>query len=375
MLRAMRLSALLLVLCACACAPAAAPAPPAPDAPGPFAAGHRTFHLTTGARPLDVELWYPAAPGTAAAGEAIEGYVVREADRARYAALLSSAPEGCPTRTLAAARDAAPAEGPLPLLVFSHCLACTRFSSASLAEHLASHGFAVAAPDHAGNTLFDDLDGDVTPLDTTTLEQRAADVKSVLDALLDASRAEVPAPLRGRLDAARVGAFGHSFGSVTAGLVAQRDTRVRAAAGIAAPMENVLIPGVKVPELDVPLLFLLAVEDNSITSLGNETIRGNFAAARRGAWLTEVVDAGHWSFSDVAGLRPEFAPGCGAAKRQTNPAQAFEYLPVADAQRLARGRLAAFFRATLLGDGAARAWLDAPPPDPRATDDWMPRAE
>jgi predicted dienelactone hydrolase len=173
---------------------------------------------------------------------------VRESDRARYAALLAETPEGCPTRTLHAARDAAPAEGPFPLLVFSHCFACTRFSSASLAEHLDSHGFAVAAPDHAGNTLFDDLDEKVTPLDTTTLEQRASDVVALLDALLDPNGLATPAALRGRFDATRVGAYGHSFGSVTTGLVTQRDPRVKASAGIAAPMENVLLPGVKIAE-------------------------------------------------------------------------------------------------------------------------------
>lgn len=360
-------------LCAAAIGACAAPASPGtPDQPGPFVAGHRTIVLSSGDRKLEVELWYPAAPGTQAAAEPIERYVADETERSFYLDLLSKAPAECPTRTLHAVRDAAPAPGPLPLLVFSHCFACTRFSSASLAEHLATHGFAVAAPDHAGNTLFDDLRGAVTPLDTHTLEQRAGDVTAVLDALLDAARTEVPEPLRGLFDGARVGVYGHSFGSVTAGYVAQRDVRVKAAAGIAAPMENVLLPGVQLSSLNVPLLFLLAVEDNSITVLGNETLRANFQDARGGAWLAEVADAGHWSFSDIAGLRPEFAPGCGTAQRQTNPAETFSYLPVTDAIGLARGRLAAFFKANLLNDAAARAWLDAPPADARVVDEATP---
>lgn len=352
------LAASLLLFCACAVRP---------DEPGPHVPGHRTITTKRGDRTLAVEVWYPAAAGTAAGREPIESYVA-DAERSRYAELLSKAPAGCATRTLAAARDAAPAEGPFPLLVFSHCHGCTRFSSASLAEHLASQGFAVAAADHAGNTLFDELDGKGLPLDATTLRLRADDQKFVLDLLLS-GREPVPAGLRGRFDATRVGAFGHSFGSVTTGLFAQEDARVKAAAGVAAPMENVLIPGVDLALLSQPLLFLVAREDNSITELGNANIRDNFAKAPGSAWMVEVADAGHFSFSDVAGLRENFAPGCGEAPRQTNPQESFRYLSVADGVAIARAHLAAFFRATLLDDPDAKEWLAAAPTDARVTID------
>lgn len=343
-------------------------AAPAPDAPGPFVPGHRTITTTRGERTLVIEVWYPSANGVASE-EPIASYVTDGARRARYEELLAKAPAGCATRSHAAARDAAPAEGPLPLLVFSHCHGCTRFSSASLALHLASHGFAVAAPDHAGNTLFDELDGKGLPLDTTTLRLRADDQRFVLDLLLDPMNAAVPAELRGRFDPARVGAFGHSFGSVTTGLLAQEDARVKAVAGIAAPLENALLPGVSVESLAQPLLFVLAREDNSITELGNANLRDNFREAPGAAWIVEVADAGHWSFSDIAGLHENFAAGCGEAPRQTNSAERFRYLPAADGIAITRAHLAAFFRAQLLGDTAAQAFLDAPPTDARVTID------
>lgn len=358
-MRRLLLATVLLALSTCAA--------PAPDQPGAHVPAHRTISLTRGDRSFSVEIWYPAASDTAASNEPIESYAVREIDRTRYAGLLAKSPASCASRTLHAARDAVPAEGTFPLLVFSHCHECTRFSSASLAEHLASHGFAVAAPDHAGNTLFDALDGTPLPLDSSTLRLRADDVKAVLDALLDPASASVPEPLRGRFDGSKIGVYGHSFGSVTTGLVAQEDVRVKAAAGLAAPMENVFLPGVSIAALKVPLLFLVAAEDNSITELGNANIRDNFEKSPGAAWKVEIAEAGHWSFSDVAGLNEGFMPGCGSAKRQTDPSKVFSYLPAPEGVAIARAELAAFFKAQLLGDAKAREWLDAARTDARVT--------
>lgn len=67
-----------------------------------------------------------------------------------------------------------------------------------------------------------------------------------------------------------MGVFGHSFGGVTAGMVLTEDTRPRAGLALAVPMENPLLPGVVVADLQVPLLFVRAIEDNSITEIGND---------------------------------------------------------------------------------------------------------
>ena len=346
-------------LAACGADPAEkAEATADPWAAGPYPVGHRQVALP-GLRPLTVELWYPAQAGGVGAPMP-EAYAEDDAQQAIYEGLIESAPAGCPTTEAASARDAAVEAGAWPAVVFSHCSGCARFSSATVMERLASHGFVIAAPDHTGDTLWDRLDGDGAPLDTATLELRALDQAAVLDALLsppDAQWAEV-AEL---VDAERIGAMGHSFGSVTTGLLSQRDDRVRAAIGVAAPMENPLLRGVSMAELGLPLLLVLAQEDNSIMELGNNLLRDNATAAAGPTWLVEVPDAGHWSVSDLAGLTPSLMPGCGEAERQTAPGESFSYLPPEDGMNLLGALSVAFFNEHLRGrDGAFEA-LDLSP--------------
>jgi predicted dienelactone hydrolase len=240
------------------------------------------------------------------------------------------------------------------VLVFSHCHTCTRFSSFTIAERLASHGFVVAAPDHAGNTLFDDHLG----LTVDTLLLRAGDVRFVLTALLaDDAPAALPAGLHGALDASRAGVFGHSFGGVTTGQVLQDDARFRAGAAIAAPFENPLLPGVFMARIAQPVLFLVAREDNSIAEIGNQFIRMNFDAAPAPIWKVEVTDAGHWSFSDLCHLGDSFTPGCGDGVRQTVPGEPFTYLPIDTGRAIGSAYVTAFFAAALQGEEAGRAYL------------------
>lgn len=333
---------------------------------GPAPVGHAIFTASDAARSrtLTIQLWYPAAEGAraaAAAGTPIEDLVVDPTDHATFGKLLADAPP-CTRRRVSSARDAEPASGSFPLVAFSHCHGCLRFSEAEVAERLASHGFAVIAPDHAGNTLFDAQRGMNAPLSGTYLATRAADVSFALDVALDSANTNVPASLRGRFDASRVGMFGHSYGGATTGLVLVRDARVKAGLAMAAPMENDLLPPAKMADIHVPVMFFVAREDNSISEIGNNLMRSNFQHASPPSWIAEVDDAGHWSFSDVCGLVPAFAAGCGEGVRQTDPGTTFSYLDNEGARRLAAAYVTSFFAATLNGDAAARAFLSAPHP-------------
>ncbi len=331
---------------------------PAVDAPGPYSVGHQRFTLTRGARAVEVSLWYPT---TAQAEAAPIESLLSEASREPYRALLDAAPASCPTRSLTVARsnDAesspAPASGPWPLVVYSHCVSCIPLSGASVAARLASHGIAVAAPSHAGELPFV---SDPEPLDTDQLAVRVADLSAVLDALLSGA-AEVPSALHGRFNAERVGALGHSFGSVSVGLLAQTDSRVKAVFGLAAPLENPLLPGVKVAEISVPVGLLIAQEDNSITEIGNRFMRDNFEALTAGGVEIEVLDAGHWSVSDLCGLVPAFEPGCGAGVRHSaeRRGEDVDYLPVSAGISITQRYTTAFFRGHLHGEAAALADL------------------
>jgi dienelactone hydrolase len=252
--------------------------------------------------------------------------------------------------------------GPWPTVLFSHCHTCTRFSSYSLAERLASHGFLVAAVDHAGNTLFDQLEGTALPVNLATLELRAADMQRVLDELLDPAAGSLPSAFVGLADSERVGVFGHSFGSVTTGKLLQDDDRFIAGVGIAAPFESPLLPGITMAAISEPLLLLVAREDNSITEIGNNILRTNFTTANTPAWKIEFTDAGHWSFSDICNLIAGFQPGCGEGQRQTNPAESFTYLDNQLARDLSATKITAFFAMTLRGEAEARDQLEAPDP-------------
>lgn len=323
------------------------------EQPGRHAAGTTRFTATDTARgrALVIQAWYPTevAPAEAAL-EALE----LEPIRAQYAQLLAAAPS-CPARTAMVALDAPPAPGAFPLVLFSHCHGCTRLSSATTAARLATHGFVVLAVEHADNTLWDHLAGRGASLDSAFLEIRAGDLRFVLDRV---AAGDAPAAVTAAADLGRVGVFGHSFGAVTAGRVAQLDDRIAAAAALCAPMENPLIQGVTLAELDQPLLFVIAREDNSITELGNRLARANFVDAPGAAWKLEIPDAGHWSVSDLGGLVDLFAPGCGEALRQTDGTP-FTYLDPATGRALAAAYVTAFFRATLTADAGARAYLES----------------
>ncbi len=315
-------------------------------APGPWGVAVSSGAIA-GSREIPYTLWAPAEGG--APDTALPALVPSDP---RYADLLSEAPAACPSASAPGDPGAAPAAGPWPLLVASHCHGCTRANLATVAARLASHGVATVAVDHVGNTLWDELDGELLPLSPDTLELRVADLGAALDAALAGELG-----LDVRADA--VGAMGHSFGSVTAGVLAARDARVRAVLGLAAPPENPLLPGVVVAELDVPLVLLLATEDNSITEVGNDLLRANHASAAGPGALVELVDAGHFSVSDLCGVVESFDAGCGEGLRQTAPGEAFTYMDAARGRELT-ARLATAFALEHLDGGRARV-ADLPP--------------
>ncbi len=100
----------------------------------------------------------------------------------------------------------------LPLVVISHGLGGDRQTYAYLAEHLASHGIAVAVPEHPGSSasqlqdLASGLTRDVTP--PQELIDRPLDIRFILD--------ELAQRYGDRLASDRVAVIGQSFGAYTA---------------------------------------------------------------------------------------------------------------------------------------------------------------
>jgi len=107
---------------------------------------------------------------------------------------------------------------PLPIIVFSHGLGSDRMTYAYLAEHLASHGFVVAVPEHLGSgaeQLVALLNGQADEVaQPTEFIDRPLDIKFLLDELERRSQSD---PIYfNRLNLRQVGVIGHSFGGYTA---------------------------------------------------------------------------------------------------------------------------------------------------------------
>lgn len=338
------------------------PGPVSYDALGPYPVANSTVSIVNHAegRVLNVEIWYPA--NATGPEQTILDFATSAMERDNLTALLEENPDNCVRQDTSSSRALAPAASPakFPLVVFSHCFGCTRYSSFSLAERLASHGIAVAAPDHAMDTLFDSG----ATLSAEFLAIRASDIAAVLDELLIPNSAALPVNLQGRFDETRIAAAGHSFGAVTTGKVLQDDARFIAGLIIAAPVENPVLPGVSVAQIPQPTLYLIAREDNSIGEIGNIFMRNNYAAATSPSWKVEIADAGHWSFSDIAGIIPGFQPGCGDGVRQTIPGEPFTYIDNLLARDITASYGTRFFAAQLLGDEKALQELgDSTHPD------------
>ena len=334
------------------------------EQPGPHPVG---FSVVTGVvdgktgRTMDVEIWYPAddaARVAASQGTKLEDQVPAGAHHDTLAGLASAAPASCTRKVVGAAQDVTPAGTAWPTVFFSHCAGCARYSSAAIAERLASHGIAVVAPDHQGDTIFDSLAGNAAAISPDFTSIRAGDVRFVADVVLDPAGLALPSALRGRFDAAHVGVMGHSYGGATTGLVLQDDPRFLAGLSFAAPFENPLTGGATMAAIQKPMAFWLAVEDGSITKIGNDLITSNYQAAKAPAWLWSVEGAGHWSMSDLCGIQKSFAPGCAAMQSGNDD---FTFLPNDEARSWAGAYALAFFSATLLDDGAARTWLATGP--------------
>jgi predicted dienelactone hydrolase len=231
---------------------------PAPD--GPFAIGRVTLLCEDKLRiePLDpnraprrimVDVWYPADSVGAKASpsavyldvKAIERVIGSESLRKQLGTAYEVIRAGNVTTH---AKEGAPFASSLhraPLLIFSPGGGMIRDLYTAQLEYLASHGYVVAAITHTYDgfiTIFPEgtsavYDSKRWPSQPSVegeanlnqLEWHADDMLFVLDEL---SHAPSSAPLAGRLDLARVGAFGHSFGGIVAAHACQKDERLKA---------------------------------------------------------------------------------------------------------------------------------------------------
>ncbi len=222
------------------------------------------------------------------------------------------------------------AMGPRPVVLYSHGFLATRSGGTYLAEHLASRGYVVVAPDHPLTRRW----ATGGPRVGDVLNQ-PADLHFLVDRMLAGDEADALFP--GTIDPERIGVVGLSLGGLTATLDAfhprLRDPRIAAAVSIAGPMtffEPAFFAGASVPFLmiagdaDVVIdytsnapLAVQRVPDGELVAIGGASHAG-FDDSTGGVlrildnpdrlacwWLLRVLDRDHLDEEIAALVRPE----------------------------------------------------------------------
>jgi predicted dienelactone hydrolase len=322
--------------------------PPEPE--GPFGVGLTTFTAADPARPgrvLTMDVWYPTEPQTSSGTPAALDLLVTSLELPGVR------------------RDADAASGErFPLVVFSHGSGGVRYQSWFLLQALASHGHVVVAPDHAGNTALDMLQGTSDPFPVVA-GNRPLDVSFAIDRVL-ARSSDPTDPLAGTVDGSRIAVAGHSFGGFTALAVAggydgrAPDERVDAIIPIAAA--SGLLSDAELAAVDVPAL-LLAGESDETVPLDVAAERPWAEISSSPAWRVDVHRAGHNSFTNVcdlldallgAGLPPTLLAFLVASAEE---GCAPSLIPIEDAHRVTMQYSLAFLRTTIGHDARWRHQL------------------
>ncbi|MGP8248200.1 MAG: alpha/beta hydrolase family protein [Bryobacteraceae bacterium] len=264
-----------------------------PFARGRFPVGVRTVQALDRARNrvFPCEMWYPAA-----ARHAGQDLAPATQD------IFTDTPHGTP-RSQMAVRDAAAQPGAFPLVLFSHSSAGRRRQSTFLCTHLSSHGYVVAALDHS-----EVVDAELARKEGETSEQKAArveawirnrvpDMRFLLDHLLDGEGWDSEA----KVDGARIGIAGHSFGGWTALAAPEVEGRIRAVVALAPGGNSRPKPGILPVKLtftwgrDVPTLYLAAENDISTPLAGMYEVFERTQATKR---MVILRRADHLHFMD-----------------------------------------------------------------------------
>ena len=172
---------------------------------------------------------------------------------------------------------------------------------------LASHGFVVAACDHAGSARYTQLDGEVVKPGGARSKReqmeadRPADMLFLVDSMEALSRGGADSRFAGRVDTERVALSGMSFGGFsTAAAMEAKDPRVKAAImqcpSIAMSGGGTLGTASR-KDRTTPAMVMLGTEDTVIGEAGNAAGRLYVETHEGPAALVEIVRGGHVSFT------------------------------------------------------------------------------
>jgi dienelactone hydrolase len=167
--------------------------------PGPYDVGVKTITINADSeRPLTVDVWFPLDD---AAGAPPHEYTLIPG----LSDISDNAVDAEPTSMSA--------DGPFPLVIYSHGSGGLRYISSDYTEAIASYGYIVASADHSGNTALDDLLCTRTTGPVTALN-RVNDVQAMINGMLDPESTETVGFVA-NVDPESIAVTGHSVGGFT----------------------------------------------------------------------------------------------------------------------------------------------------------------
>lgn len=325
---------------------------------GPYAVGVKTLVLVDasrrddyagGHRVLVTEIWYPARE-TARSQKPTDflGFFGKHREAANlFVEHFGATAEEVNRRfKTVAVRDAPLRPGRYPLLVFSHGNGGVRHQNVFQMDHLASHGYVIVSPDHTGNAGLTPLPDRAVPYDRKgrgrAIKERPRDVSFLISRLV-AEGERAGGWLHGALDSDRIAVLGHSMGGLTACRVAETDVRVKAILPMTVAYGK---------QVSIPMMLMLSARDRTMRDAGNALARLYYQACPGPKHLLTLKRGGHFSFSDMDQINPNFGDGIGR-----DPKSREEFLSPDRAKKLINAYGLAFFNHYLRSDAEAGEFL------------------
>jgi dienelactone hydrolase len=181
-----------------------------------------------------------------------------------------------------------------PVVLLSHGWQGTRSEYTSLAEDLASHGYAVFGVDHPYMGRIALPNGEVTePTEdqfhnpAEIVAYYARDLAFVIGQIADLNRADAEKTFTGKFDMTRIAAIGHSSGFVATSGACKLDSRIKACINIDAPGFG----ATDLAGLEQPLLWIRLQKAGSVPAEYLKT-------ARATVYELQIEGASHGSVAD-----------------------------------------------------------------------------
>ncbi len=325
----------------CKLAPAAAGALELPAPTGAHCIGKTVFHLvdpareepftpddSTDRRELSVKAWYPVEPVGGRRADYLEPAILAEAK-----ASLSIAPGAPDVAANAIAGGRLPAGARYPVVLFSPGYGGVVEGYSALIEDLASHGVVVLAVDHpyvsgitalASGRKVESLYPEDPRQFQPVLQLAARVTVDDLRWLLDWLQGEGTGVLRGGMDFARIGAYGHSIGGSAALQASRQDARIKAGLNMDGSVQ-----GDTSGPWPRPLKVILAADHGQ-----DPTIDATLNAAAGMASTSTIPQTGHMDFGDLKLLLDFYVPGQAGKEAGLGAADAAEVIRATRAQVL-----------------------------------------